>query len=143
MALLQTVYTSTMVSPSKQFIDLLDSIKQNIICNGRRPKIKHSTPVGGYAEGGHKGVDIQSQLKSLKIIWFLRRYFHAQKSISNAFFLHLRGNAVFSDNFKPSTYLMQKSVLSSYLSTTNRLLGENEQQRIEPLNAFEIVNQVI
>ena len=49
MALSKTVYTSTMVSPLKRFIDLLNSIKQNFIWNGRRPKIKHSILVGGYA----------------------------------------------------------------------------------------------
>ena len=52
MALSKAVYTSTMVSPPKQFIDLLSSIKQDFIWNGRRPKIKHSTLVGEYAEGG-------------------------------------------------------------------------------------------
>ena len=89
MALSKTVYTSTMVSPPKQFTDLLNSIKQNFIWNGRRPKIKHSTPVGGYAEGGYKDVDIQSQLKSLKIIWIRRLLhdnFHACKLIPNALF---------------------------------------------------------
>ena len=54
MALSKTVYTSAMVN----------SIKQNFIWNGRRFKIKHSTPVGGYAEGGYKDVDTQSQLES-------------------------------------------------------------------------------
>ena len=68
MALSKTVYTSTMVSPPKQFIVLLSSIKQNFIWNGCRPKIKHSTLIGEYAEGGYKDVDIQSQLESLKII---------------------------------------------------------------------------
>ena len=80
MALSKTVYTSTMVSPPKHSIDLLNSIKQNFIWNGRCPKIKHSTLIGGYAEGGYKDVDIQSQLESLKIIWIRRlldNNFHA------------------------------------------------------------------
>ena len=68
MALPKTVYTSTMVNPPKQFIDLLNSIKQNFIWKGRHPKIKHSILVRGYPEGGYKDVDIQSQLESLKII---------------------------------------------------------------------------
>ena len=58
----KTVYTTTVVSPLKQFIDLLSSIKQNFIWNGHRPKIKHSTLVREYAEGGYKDVDIQLQL---------------------------------------------------------------------------------
>ena len=66
MALSKTVYTSTMVSPPKHSIDLLNSIKQTFIWNGRCPKIKHSSLIGGDAEGGYKDVDIQSQLESLK-----------------------------------------------------------------------------
>ena len=111
MALSKTVYTATMVRPSKKFVDLLSSIKQNIIWNGHRPKIKHSTPVRGYAEGEYKDVDIQSQLESLEIIWirrFLDDNFHAWKLIPNALFLDLGVNAVFHDNLKPSRYCMQK-----------------------------------
>ena len=145
MALSKTVYTSTMVSPLKQFIDLLSIIKQNFIWNGRRPKIKHSTLVGGYTEGGYKDVDIQSQLESLKIIWIRRLLddnFHAWKSIPNALFLDLRVNAVFHDNFKPFTYCMQK--IQFYPPFYQQLIGFLEKvSRKEPLNALEIANQVI
>ena len=145
MALSNTVYKSTMVSPRKQFIDLLSSIKQNFIWNGHRPKIKHSTLVGEYAEGGYKDVDIQSQLESLKIMWirrFLEDNFHAWKSIPNALFLDLGVNAVFHDNFKPSTYCMQK--IQSYPLFYQQLIGFwGKGSRKEPLNALEIVNQVI
>ena len=145
MALSKAVYTSTMVSPPKQFIDLLSSIKQNFIWNGCHPKIKHSTLVGEYAEGGYKDVDIQSQLESLKIIWIRRlldNNFHAWKSISNVHFLDLGVNAVFHDNFKPSTYCIQK--IQSYPLFYQQLIGFWEKvSRKEPLNALEIVNHVI
>ena len=143
MALSKTVYTSTMVSPPKQFIDLLSSIKQNFIWNGRRPKIKHSTPVGGYAEGGYKDIDIQSE--SLKIIWIRRLLddnFHPLKSIPNALFLDLGVDAVSHDNFKPSTYCMQ--IIRSYPLFYQQIIGFWEKvSRKEPLNALEIVNQII
>ena len=74
-------------------------------------KTKHSTLVGGYVEGGYKDGDIQSQLESLKPIWIRRLLddnFHAWKSIPNALLLDLGVNGVFIDNFKPSTYCMQK-----------------------------------
>ena len=104
MALPKTVYTSTMVSPPKQFTDLLNSIKQNFIWNGRRSEIKHSTSVEGYVDGGYKDVDVQSQSESLKIIWIRRLLddnFHAWKSIPIALFLDFGVNAAFLDNFKP------------------------------------------
>ena len=134
MALSKTVYTSTMVSPPKQFIDLLSSIDQNFIWNGRRPKIKHSTPVGWYAEGGYKDVDIQSQLESLKIIWIRRLSddnFHAWKSIPNALFLDLGVNAGFHDNIKPSKYCMQKiQFYALFYQQLIGFLGESKQKRI-------------
>ena len=133
------------MSPSKQFIDLLRSIKQNFIWNGHHPKTKHSTPAGGYAEGGYKDVDIQSQLESLKISWIRRLLddnFHAWKLIPNALFLDLGVNAVFHENSKPSTYCMQKN--QSYPPFYQQLISFWEKvSRKEPLNALEIVNQVI
>ena len=138
LALSKTVYASTMVSLLKQFIDLLDNIEQNFIWNGRCPKIKHSTLVGRYAEGGYKDMDIQS----LKIIWIGRLSddnFHAWMSIPNALFLDL---GVVDENFKPSTYCMQKS--QSYPSFYQQLIGFWEKvSRKEPLNTLEIVNQAI
>ena len=36
---------------------------------GKRPKIKHSTLIGDYKEGGYKDVDIEVKIVALKIIW--------------------------------------------------------------------------
>ena len=92
-----------------------------------------------------KKYNIQSQLESLKIIWIrklLDDNFHAWKSIPNALFLDFGVNAVFHDNFKPSTYCMQK--LQSYPLFYQQLIGFWEKvSRKEPLNALEIVNQVM
>ena len=57
-------------------------------------------------------------------------------------FLDLGVNAVFHNNFKPSTYCMQK--IQSYPFFCLQLIGFWEKvSRKEPLNALEIVNQVI
>ena len=145
MALLKTVCTSTVVRLLKQFIDLLNSIKQNFIWNGRGPKIKHSTLVRGYAEGDYKNVDIQSQLESLKIIWIRRlldNTFHAWKLIPNVLFLDLGVNAVFHENFQPSICCMQKK--QSYPLFYQQLIGFWEKvSRKEPLSALKIADQVI
>ena len=79
-------------------------LKQNLSWNGRRPKIKHSTLIGLYAEGGYK----DESLKIIRIRRLLDNNFHAWKSIPNALFLDLGVNAVFYDNFKPYTYCMKK-----------------------------------
>ena len=90
-------------------------------------------------------MDIQSQLESLKIIWIRRlldNNFHAWKLIPNALFLDLGVSAVFHDNFKPSTYCMQKN--QSYPPFYQQLISFWEKVNgKEPLNALAIVNQVI
>ena len=39
------------------------------IWDGKRPKVKHSTLIGNYEQGGFKDVDLPSKFKSLKYIW--------------------------------------------------------------------------
>ena len=43
-------------------------IQQRFIWNKKRPKIKHSTLIGSYEEGGYKDVDIATQFNALKMI---------------------------------------------------------------------------
>ena len=69
---------------SKQFIEQLNSFQKDIIWNGRRPKIKHSTLIANYVEGGYKDTDIETKLSSLKAIWIKKLMddnFHAWKAI--------------------------------------------------------------
>ena len=69
-----------MLSPSKQFIDQLISLKKDFVWGGKRPKIKHSTLTGGYEERGYKDVDIKVKIVALKIIWInklMANDFHA------------------------------------------------------------------
>ena len=56
---------------------------------GKRPKIKHSTNIGDYKEGGYKDVDIEVKIVSLKIIWiskFMANDVHAWKAIPSFLF---------------------------------------------------------
>ena len=48
-----------MLSPSKQFIDQINSLRNDFVWRGKRPKIKHSTLIGDYKEGGYKDVDTE------------------------------------------------------------------------------------
>ena len=63
------VYISTMLHPSKQSLDQLNLIQKDFIWRGHHPKIKHSTMIGNYTNGGYKDVDIESKFESLKINW--------------------------------------------------------------------------
>ena len=69
-----------MTNFTKDFIKQLEDVKKNFIWSGRRPKVKHSTLIGDYFDGGYKDVDIETKLSSLRTIWirrFLDNSFHA------------------------------------------------------------------
>ena len=72
LALSKALYVCTMTSPSRQFLDQLNLLKRSFIWVGKSAKIKHSTLMGSSAYGGYKDADIESKLKSLKIIWIKR-----------------------------------------------------------------------
>ena len=62
------VYIATMKNIPPQFLDDLQLLHKEFIWDGKRPKVKHSTLIGNYEEGGFKDVDLPSNFKSLKII---------------------------------------------------------------------------
>ena len=63
------VYIATMKNIPPQFLDDLQVLHKEFIWDSNRPKVKHSTLIGNYEEGGFTDVDRPSKFKSLKIIW--------------------------------------------------------------------------
>ena len=61
-----------MRTPPTQFLELLNSIQKNFIWNNSRAKIKHSSIIADYKEGGYKDIDISSKLLAMKISWIKR-----------------------------------------------------------------------
>ena len=76
-----------MLTPSKQFIDQLNSLIKDFNWRGKRPKIKHSTLVGDYEEGGYKDVDIKVKIMALKIMWINVGSMEAPVKVLLLFFL--------------------------------------------------------
>ena len=100
-----------MTSFTKYFIKQLEDLKKNFIWNGRRPKIKHSTLIGDYVDGGYKDVDIETKLSSLRTVWirrFLDNSFHAWKAIPYSLLSDIGVTSIFHFNFKPSVFCAQK-----------------------------------
>ena len=58
LALSKLLYAFTVTVPSKFVIDQLNTLHKNFIWNNKRPKIKHSTLIADYCEGGYKDVSI-------------------------------------------------------------------------------------
>ena len=110
-ALSRAVYVCAVSSPSRQFLDQLSLLKRNFIWAGKSAKIKHSTLIGSYAEGGYKDVDIESKFMSLKIIWMKRLLddkFHPWKIIPNKLFSLQARLQCFVKISKPSRYCAER-----------------------------------
>ena len=78
---------------------------------GKRPKIKHSTLIGDYKEGGYKDADTEVKIVALRIIWInklMANDFHAWKAIPNFLFDKIGTRSVFHYNFQPSMNTSRK-----------------------------------
>ena len=50
-------------------IEQIQKIQKKFIWNGNKPKIKHTTLINEYQDGGLKDVDIEAQIRSLQLGW--------------------------------------------------------------------------
>ena len=50
----------------------LNVIQKNFVWRGRKLKIKHSTLIGDYVDGGLKDINIEMKFKALKLFWIKR-----------------------------------------------------------------------
>ena len=107
------VYIATMKSIPPQFLDDLQLLHKEFIWDGKQPKVKHSSLIGNYEEGGFKDVDLPSKFKSLKIIW-IRKFsdennFHPWIAVAQEILQDLGGQKIFcTDLFMEET--MKRSV---------------------------------
>ena len=145
LALPKAVYVCTMTSPSQQFLDQLNLLKKNFIWAGKSAKMKHSTLIGGYGEGGYKDVDIEPKFKSLKIIWIKRLLadnFHRWKVTPNKLFSFTSMSLVFCQNFKPSRYCAERFSRFPKFYQELILFWENVCTE-QPKDFQDIINQSI
>ena len=63
------VYIATMKVLPKNALDDLQAMHEEFMWNSKIPKIKHSTLIGHYEDGGFKDVDLPAKFKSIKFIW--------------------------------------------------------------------------
>ena len=72
LAISSIVYVSYMSVVPKNVIDLLDNLQNEFIWSGKKAKIKHSTLIGDFKQGGLKKVDIVTKIQSLQLSWIKR-----------------------------------------------------------------------
>ena len=63
------VYIATMKTVPKHVVDSMQALHRDFIWNSKKPKIKQSTLIGNYSDGGLKDIDLTSKLESLKFSW--------------------------------------------------------------------------
>ena len=84
-------------------IDDLQNIHKGFLWGGRKPKIKHSSLIGEYKDGGLRDVDILSSFKSPKVSWIRRLFddnFHPWKLFAEHFLRPIGGKHIFHENLK-------------------------------------------
>ena len=104
LAVSKLLYVCTFKNPSIQIIESLNSIQKKFIWSKKQPKIKRSTLIANYKDGGYKDVDIETKVLSLKAKWVSRLLddnLHPWKLIPNLFFSKVKGNkTIFHFNLK-------------------------------------------
>ena len=87
-------------------ISYLEELHKKFIWNDTRAKIKHSTLISDYCDGGLKDVDINAKIKALHLSWLKRLFddnFHPWKCIPTFIFNRLSKNS--GTIFYPNLYI--------------------------------------
>ena len=88
LALSKIIYISHMSSVPPAIITQLTQIHKDFIWDEKKPKIKHSTLIANYEDGGLRDIDIFSKIKALQLSWLKRLHdnnFHPWKIIPTFF----------------------------------------------------------
>ena len=146
LAISKVEYISTMKNPPRQFIEALNEVQQDFVLNKSRSKIKHSSLIGNYEEGGYKDVDISTKLTALKITWIRRLLdgnYHPWKIIPERLFASVGGYSFFHFNLKLSESclcIIEKTFPNFYKQLVDLWIRVSYQ---EPSDITEICNQAL
>ena len=144
LALSKAIFVCTMKNAPQKFIDDLNHIQKEFLWNGK-PKIKHSTIVSSYANGGYNSVDVESKIHAIRISWIKRLLepdFHQWKLIPNVIYQNIGGLSVFHSNLSLSK---SSSIYTKVIPTfyANLLQSWQKVCNTEPESADDICSQSI
>ena len=72
LAISKIISTSYMSTVPTTVLNNLVTIHKDFIWDGKKPKIKHSTLIANYSDGGLKDIDIPSKIRALQLSWLKR-----------------------------------------------------------------------
>ena len=84
LAFSKIIFISYLNEVPTTIIKKIEQIQRDFIWNGKKAKIKHTTLINDYEEGGLKDIDIESKFVSLHMCWIKRLYdknYHPWKNI--------------------------------------------------------------
>ena len=84
-------------------INKIENLQKDFIWSGKTPKVKHSTLISNYEDGGLKDIDVNAKLKSLHLSWIKRLYspnFHPWKNIPLKLIERYFNQDIFYSNIK-------------------------------------------
>ena len=133
LAISKVVYISTMKNPPRQFIETLNEVQQDFLWSKSHSKIKHSSLIGNYEEGGYKDVDISTKLTALKITWIRRflRQLPSMEDYSRKVICFRRWLLLFSLEFKIIRILFvhYRENIPQFLQTASSSLDQGKLPR--------------
>ena len=132
-----------MIVPS-DFVSNLELIHKKFIWNNKAAKIKHSTLIGDYVEGGLKDIDIKAKIDSLHISWIARLYdgnFHPWKLIPT--FLFKKLSQCSSTIFYPNLEIDSSQYSSFPVFYKNLIEKWSSFSHSEPITVSSILSESI
>ena len=138
------VYIATMTTVPKHVLDSMQALHRDFIWNSKKPKIKHSTLIGNYSDGGLKDIDLTSKLESLKFSWIKRLRdttdFHPWKVLANLILKSVGGSSIFHSNLSLSKLTKQRieQLPLFYVDAINLFI---HFAKVEDLSSNDIMSQ--
>ena len=133
-------YLAAMSEVPTKVIDELKAIQNRFIWKHSTTKIKHSTLIADYENGGISNVDIPTKLKALKLTWVRRPRddnHHPWKIIPCRHLSLPNGESIFVRNFKCNSDLIKK--LDSLPSFYKELASYWSEASYSAMNHVEIL----
>ena len=109
----------------QEIFDDLQSMHKDFIWDGKRAKVKHCTPTGGYIDGGLKDIYLISKFTSLKFIWIRNmldvKNFHPWIAFADNILRNVGGVNAFQSNLStvPSRLDSFKRIPVFYIELTD------------------------
>ena len=138
------VHIATLKTVLKHAVDSMQALHRDFIWNSKKTKIKHSTLIGNYSDGGLKDIDLTSKMESLKFSWIKwlmdTTDFHPWKVLANLILKSVGGSSIFHYNLSLSKLTKQRieQLPLFYVDAINLFI---QFAKVEDLSSNDIMSQ--